>query len=103
MFAYSPGITESKPDFSSFGLDEAATQKVFLVSHKGLQLRPPINTFWFLIFQQSASANPQARNTSVEDVTEAVLFLCDQTRAARMTGVILPVDGGFSLQMPKYT
>jgi NAD(P)-dependent dehydrogenase (short-subunit alcohol dehydrogenase family) len=80
--AICPGITESKPDFSEFGLDEAATKK---------------------FFQQSASSNPQTRNTSVEDVVEAALFLCDQTRASRMTGVLLPLDGGFSLQMPKYT
>ena len=32
MFAYSPSITEST-DFSSLGLDEAATKKVFLVSY----------------------------------------------------------------------
>lgn len=29
----SPGITESKSEFSSFGLDESATRKVFLLYH----------------------------------------------------------------------
>jgi len=31
-----------------------------------------------------------------EDLTGALLFLCDESQSGFITGVILPVDGGFS-------
>ena len=58
MFAYSPSITEST-DFSSLGLDEAATKKVFLVSYQ-ISSRPSINTL-FLIYRFSSFSSRQVR------------------------------------------
>ncbi len=47
--------------------------------------------------EQLASFNdfhPLGRNGQVRDITEAVLFLADDSRSSWITGVILPVDGG---------
>ncbi|MEL6494188.1 MAG: SDR family oxidoreductase [Cyanobacteria bacterium J06623_7] len=47
--------------------------------------------------EQLASFNdfhPLGRNGQVRDITEAVLFLADDSRSGWMTGVVLPVDGG---------
>lgn len=47
--------------------------------------------------EQLASFNnfhPLGRNGQAKDITEAVLFLADETRSGWITGVILPVDGG---------
>lgn len=50
-----------------------------------------------LTLEQLASFNdfhPLGRNGQVRDITEAVLFLADDSRSGWMTGVVLPVDGG---------
>ena len=47
--------------------------------------------------EQLASFNdfhPLGRNGQTQDITEAVLFLADETRSGWITGVTLPVDGG---------
>lgn len=47
--------------------------------------------------EQLASFNdfhPLGRNGQAKDITEAVLFLADETRSGWITGVVLPVDGG---------
>jgi NAD(P)-dependent dehydrogenase (short-subunit alcohol dehydrogenase family) len=38
--------------------------------------------------------HPLGRNGQAQDITEAVLFLCDEKRSGWITGVVLPVDGG---------
>ncbi len=38
--------------------------------------------------------HPLGRNGQVQDITEAVLFLADDSRSGWITGVVLPVDGG---------
>lgn len=38
--------------------------------------------------------HPLGRNGQAKDITEAVLFLADDSRSGWITGVILPVDGG---------
>lgn len=50
-----------------------------------------------LTSEQLASFNtfhPLGRNGQARDITEAVLFLADDSRAGWITGVVLPVDGG---------
>lgn len=50
-----------------------------------------------LTSEQLASFNdfhPLGRNGQAQDITEAVLFLADETRSGWITGVTLPVDGG---------
>lgn len=42
------------------------------------------------------SHTPLGRFGVPEDLTGALLFLCDETESAFVTGVIIPVDGGFS-------
>ena len=47
--------------------------------------------------EQLASFNdfhPLGRNGQVRDITEAVLFLADDSRSSWITGIVLPVDGG---------
>ena len=47
--------------------------------------------------EQLASFNnfhPLGRNGQVGDITEAVLFLADDSRSSWITGTVLPVDGG---------
>jgi NAD(P)-dependent dehydrogenase (short-subunit alcohol dehydrogenase family) len=47
--------------------------------------------------EQLASFNafhPLGRNGQPKDITEAVLFLADDSRSGWITGIILPVDGG---------
>ena len=49
--------------------------------------------------EQLASFNnfhPLGRNGRAEDITEAVLFLADETRSGWITGIVLPVDGGIT-------
>ena len=38
--------------------------------------------------------HPLGRNGQPKDITEAVLFLADDSRSSWITGVVLPVDGG---------
>lgn len=38
--------------------------------------------------------HPLGRNGQAKDITEAVLFLADDSRSGWITGVVLPVDGG---------
>ena len=38
--------------------------------------------------------HPLGRNGQAQDITEAVLFLADDSRSGWITGVVLPVDGG---------
>lgn len=45
------------------------------------------------------SNQPLKRHGSPQDVAQAVLFLCSE-RAAQITGVVLPVDGGLSTGDP---
>lgn len=40
------------------------------------------------------SFHPLGRNGQPKDITEAVLFLADDSRSSWITGVVLPVDGG---------
>ncbi|MBV9386533.1 MAG: SDR family oxidoreductase [Chroococcidiopsidaceae cyanobacterium CP_BM_ER_R8_30] len=40
------------------------------------------------------SSHPLGRNGQARDITEAVLFLADDSRSSWITGVVLPVDGG---------
>ena len=50
-----------------------------------------------LTSEQLASFNnfhPLRRNGQARDITEAVLFLADESRSSWITGVVLPVDGG---------
>lgn len=50
-----------------------------------------------LTAQQLASFNafhPLQRNGQAGDITEAVIFLADESRSGWITGVVLPVDGG---------
>ena len=42
------------------------------------------------------SHTPLRRFGTPEDLTGALLFLCDEAYSAFITGIILPVDGGFS-------
>lgn len=42
------------------------------------------------------SHTPLRRFGTPQDLTGALLFLCDETYSAFITGVVLPVDGGFS-------
>lgn len=59
-----------------------------------------------LLFNEDGSLTPRSnkiithtplgRFGTPEDLTGALLFLCDSTQSAFITGVILPVDGGFS-------
>lgn len=42
------------------------------------------------------SHTPLRRFGTTDDLTGALLFLCDETYSAFITGVVLPVDGGFS-------
>lgn len=47
--------------------------------------------------EQLASFNdfhPLGRNGQARDITEAVLFLADDSRSSWITGIVLPVDGG---------
>ena len=47
--------------------------------------------------EQLASFNnfhPLGRNGQAGDITEAVLFLADDSRSSWITGIVLPVDGG---------
>lgn len=47
--------------------------------------------------EQLASFNafhPLGRNGQARDITEAVLFLADDSRSGWITGIVLPVDGG---------
>ncbi|MBD2102508.1 SDR family NAD(P)-dependent oxidoreductase [Leptolyngbya sp. FACHB-261] len=47
--------------------------------------------------EQLASFNafhPLGRNGQPKDITEAVLFLADDSRSGWITGIVLPVDGG---------
>ncbi len=41
-----------------------------------------------------SSSHPLGRNGQPRDITEAVLFLADDSRSGWITGVVLPVDGG---------
>ena len=41
-----------------------------------------------------SSSHPLRRNGQARDITEAVLFLADDSRSGWITGVVLPVDGG---------
>ena len=50
-----------------------------------------------LTSEQLSSFNtfhPLGRNGQAQDITEAVLFLADDSRSGWITGVVLPVDGG---------
>jgi NAD(P)-dependent dehydrogenase (short-subunit alcohol dehydrogenase family) len=38
--------------------------------------------------------HPLGRNGQAKDITEAVLFLADDSRSGWITGIVLPVDGG---------
>jgi NAD(P)-dependent dehydrogenase (short-subunit alcohol dehydrogenase family) len=38
--------------------------------------------------------HPLGRNGRASDITEAVLFLADESRSGWITGALLPVDGG---------
>ncbi len=59
-----------------------------------------------LLFNEDGSLTPRSnkiithtplrRFGTPEDLTGALLFLCDSSKSAFITGVILPVDGGFS-------
>ncbi|MBQ3149813.1 MAG: SDR family oxidoreductase [Clostridia bacterium] len=59
-----------------------------------------------LLFNEDGSLTPRSnkiithtplrRFGTPEDLTGALLFLCDSSQSAFITGVILPVDGGFS-------
>ncbi len=40
------------------------------------------------------SFHPLGRNGQPKDITEAVLFLADDSRSGWITGIVLPVDGG---------
>jgi len=40
------------------------------------------------------SFHPLGRNGQPQDITEAVLFLADDSRSGWITGIVLPVDGG---------
>ncbi len=42
------------------------------------------------------SHTPLRRFGKTEDLTGALLFLCDEAYSGFITGVVLPVDGGFS-------
>ena len=42
------------------------------------------------------SFHPLGRNGQPRDITEAILFLADETRSGWMTGAVLPLDGGVS-------
>lgn len=42
------------------------------------------------------NATPMSRFGSVEELEEAMLFLVDSKKSSFITGVVLPVDGGFS-------
>lgn len=42
------------------------------------------------------AGTPMGRFVNAEELVGATLFLCDETAASAITGVILPIDGGFS-------
>ncbi|HOU09595.1 MAG TPA: SDR family oxidoreductase [Clostridiales bacterium] len=46
--------------------------------------------------QKIISHTPLRRFGKTEDLTGALIFLCDEKQSGFITGVILPVDGGFS-------
>lgn len=42
------------------------------------------------------AGTPMGRFVNAEELVGATLFLCDETAASAITGVVLPIDGGFS-------
>jgi NAD(P)-dependent dehydrogenase (short-subunit alcohol dehydrogenase family) len=46
------------------------------------------------IAQAAGSIHPMGRPVTAEDCAEAAVFLCSD-RAANITGVLLPIDGGY--------
>jgi NAD(P)-dependent dehydrogenase (short-subunit alcohol dehydrogenase family) len=42
------------------------------------------------------NATPMGRFGKPEELTGAMLFLCDEKCSGFMTGVVLPIDGGFN-------
>jgi hypothetical protein len=47
-------------------------------------------------YSRLAEKNPMKRVATAEDVAQAIIYLCSPG-AAKITGIILPVDGGHSL------
>lgn len=45
-------------------------------------------------YKKAATAHPLGKLSTVKDVSEATLFLCDSARAGSITGAILTVDNG---------
>ena len=48
------------------------------------------------LWPQSAGGTPMDRFGEPKELVGAMLYLCDHTASGFVTGVILPVDGGFS-------
>ena len=46
------------------------------------------------VAEQLAATHPLGRNITAEDCAEAAVFLCSD-KAANITGVLLPIDGGY--------
>lgn len=85
--------------FGETGLRVNAIAPGFIVTHMNRKMLTNPDGSLTERSKKIMAHTPMKRMGEADDLTGAILFLCDETASGYMTGVVIPVDGGF-MAMP---